>query len=354
MVYAQGERCRAMIDPHVHLRDWEQSSKETILHGMTVASRLGFTHLFDMPNTSPACTDRDTILARLADGGEAAEKTGVSYHLYAGLTADGNQIRSMVELHSELFPLVVGLKMFAGQSTGNMGIIGIDKQRSVFQTLVESGYKGVLAVHAEKEELMKKDFFVPGKWETHSLARPVEAETESVRDLITLAEETGFKGTLHICHVSAFSTIALVSESRKTASFRITMGATPHHALLNKDDALDHSRYLKMNPPLRSEEDRNAVFSSLLNGTIDWAESDHAPHTLEDKEKGASGIPGLPGMLKLLYELRMAGASESLLEGIFGKNAAEVFGIEEYTAIPDDPLQLYEEVKGEYPFSPFE
>ena len=62
-----------MIDPHVHLRDWEQSSKETILHGMTVASRLGFTHLFDMPNTSPACTDRDTILARLADGGEAAE-----------------------------------------------------------------------------------------------------------------------------------------------------------------------------------------------------------------------------------------------------------------------------------------
>ena len=66
-----------MIDPHVHLRDWEQGSKETVLHGMSVASRLGFTHLFDMPNTSPACTDRQSILSRLALGGEAAEKTGV-------------------------------------------------------------------------------------------------------------------------------------------------------------------------------------------------------------------------------------------------------------------------------------
>lgn len=343
-----------MIDPHVHLRDWNQSSKETIEHGMKVASRLGFNHLFDMPNTNPPCTDRDTILSRLADGGESAEKTGVSYHLYGGITSDEDQIREMVDLHDELFPLVVGLKMFAGQSTGNMGIIGKEKQKAVFKVLSDARYKGVLAVHAEKEELMNPSLFVPGKWETHSLSRPAIAETESVRDLIESAEETGFKGTLHICHVSAASTIKLVIEKRKTAPFRITMGATPHHALLTVEDAAKHELYLKMNPPLRSEEDRAAVFASLMEGTIDWAESDHAPHTIEDKEKGASGIPGLPGMLLLLAKLREAGCSEERLEHIFGKNAAVAFGLSDYSSsIPDNPIALFSEMSGEYQWNPY-
>ncbi len=341
-----------MIDPHVHLRDWGQKDKETILHGMSVASKLGFSHLFDMPNTNPPCTDRDTILSRLADGGEASEKTGVSYHLYAGITSDSDQIASMVSLFGELFPLVIGLKMFAGQSTGNMGIIGKENQRKVFRTLVENNYRGVLAVHAEKEELMRSELFVPGRWETHSLSRPAEAETGSVSDLIDLAEETGFSGTLHICHVSAASTINLVRERRKTAPFRITMGATPHHALLTVADAAEHDRYLKMNPPLRSEEDRKAVFDALMDGTIDWAESDHAPHTFADKEKGASGIPGLPGMLLLMSKLKAAGCGR--LEEIFGQAAAKVFGISDDDSIlPSDPYSLYEECRSEYPWDPF-
>lgn len=343
-----------MIDPHVHLRDWNQRGKETILHGMSVAARLGFTHLFDMPNTSPACTDRDTILSRLSDGGNASEKTGVSYHIYAGVTNDAEQIREMVALHSELFPLVVGLKMYAGQSTGNMGIIGIENQRNVFEVLAASGYRGVLAVHAEKEELMRPELFIPGRWETHSLARPSEAETESVRDLISLATDCGYKGTLHICHVSASSTVSLVREARKTAPFRITMGATPHHSLLTKEDAAEHDRFLKMNPPLRNEEDRKAVFEALLDGTIDWAESDHAPHTKEDKEKGASGIPGLPQMMLLAARLKEHGADDAQLARIFGGAVIKAFGLpEEDIAEPADPLALYEETKGEYFWDPF-
>lgn len=341
-----------MIDPHVHLRDWEQGSKETVLHGMSVASRLGFTHLFDMPNTSPACTDRQSILSRLALGGEAAKKTGVSYHLYAGLTADEDQIGEVVRLHSELFPLVVGLKMFAGHSTGNMGIIGVEEQRSVFEALHKAGYKGVLAVHAEKEELLHPELYVPGRYETHSDARPAEAEMESVRDLVTLAMETGFEGTLHICHVSAASTISYVSSMR--GRLRITMGATPHHALLSRRDAEDSSLMLKMNPPLRSEEDRKAVFSALLDGTIDWAESDHAPHTREDREKGASGIPGLPGMDLLISKLREAGCSEERLKEAFGGAVIRTFGLEsEDIVIPSDPRSLYEAERGEYFLDPY-
>ena len=277
-----------MIDPHVHLRDWGQSSKETVLHGMRTAARGGFTHLFDMPNTSPACTGRETVLERLALGGEASDETGVSYHLYGGITNDPGQVRSIISVWKELFPLVPGLKLFAGNSTGNMGIIGIDAQRQVFRILAEEGFDGVLAVHAEKEELLCPGRYVPGDFATHSDARPAAAETESVRDLISLADETGFRGTLHICHVSAASTIELI-RSRK-GDMRITMGVTPHHALLTRHDAEDHSRYLKMNPPLRDEADRKAVFAALMDGTADWVESDHAPHTREDKEKGALRI----------------------------------------------------------------
>ena len=342
-----------MIDPHVHLRDWKQSGKETILHGMKVASELGFTDLFDMPNTDPACTSRSVILDRLAAGSEAEEATGVSYHLYAGLTPEEDEIRAMAALHDELFPLVIGLKLFAGQSTGNMGIIGTENQRKVFGVLADAGYSGVLAVHAEKEELLRKELYIPGRFETHSDARPPEAETGSVSDIASIARETGFRGVLHICHVSAASTIELVRKLREDG-MKITMGATPHHALLSSSDAADHSRYLKMNPPLRAESDRDAVFSALCDGTIDWAESDHAPHTLEDKEKGASGIPGLPGMLLLASELRKAGCSEERLSSLFGGRAAEVFGLDrDVPAVPEDAYSLYLQTRGDYFLDPF-
>lgn len=348
----EGEQCSVMIDPHVHLRDWKQSDKETVLHGMGVASRLGFTHLFDMPNTNPPLTSRSTILERLALGGESAEKTGVSYHIWAGITNDESEIEEAVSMHSELFPLIIGLKMFAGHSTGNMGIIGVENQRKVLQTLKRAGYEGVLAVHAEKEELLSPELYIPGRYETHSDARPAIAETESVKDLVSLALETGFEGTLHICHVSAKSTIEYIVSQRQ--NLKITMGATPHHALLTREDAKNQALMLKMNPPLRSEEDRKAVFDALLDGTIDWAESDHAPHTEEDKEKGASGIPGLPGMDLLLYRLREAGCSEERLKAAFGGNVIRTFGLDaEDIVLPQDPYELYKAESSQYSWNPY-
>ena len=343
-----------MIDPHVHLRDWAQSDKETIMHGLRVAKDAGFTLVFDMPNTAPPLTHRDVIVARLSDGLEAAKEIkGISYHVYAGLTPDRSQIHEAVSAYNELFPLVIGLKLFAGQSTGNMGIVDRASQLSVFRALAEEGYSGVLAVHAEKESLLRPELYIDGHFETHSLARPAEAETESVRDLIELASEAGFCGTLHIAHVSAAGTVDLIRRA-KASGLRITMGVTPHHALLTSSDAADHSRFLKMNPPLRSEADRAAVFGALLDGTADWAESDHAPHTLDDKEKGASGIPGFIGMLILLERLREAGAGEDRLRDLFCMNAARAFGIEvDDASLPKNIRRRVMMLEGEYPFSPY-
>lgn len=313
-----------MIDPHVHLRDWNQAEKETVAHGLSVAKKCGFTHVFDMPNTNPALTNCETILKRfdLAEGIE-----GVTYHLWAGLTAEPKQIAEVVATYRELYPRVVGLKLFLGQSTGNMGICDYETQLAVFRALKELDYRGVVAVHAEKESLLHPERYVAGHFETHSLARPPEAEIESVKDVISIAQQVGFEGTLHIAHASTRGAIEEIVKARRT--MRVTMGVTPHHALFTTQDAADHDRYLKMNPPLRGEEDRAAVFASLLDGTATWIESDHAPHTREQKENGASGIPGFENMLLLIDALKKAGISEMRLHELTYQNAAELFGLQD-------------------------
>lgn len=343
-----------MIDPHVHLRDWKQSDKETIAHGLEVAKKAGFTALFDMPNTDPALTRRDIIVQRLADGLEAAKNIkGISYRLYAGLTKDNEQIKEVVSAYNELFPLVVGLKLFAGNSTGNMGIIDINDQEHIFRTLAELKYDGVVAVHAEKEALLKPGLYRKGEFETHSDARPKEAEIESVRDILSIVRKTGFQGTVHIAHVSTKGALELIREAKNKGE-RVTMGVTPHHALLTREAAKEKDRYLKMNPPLRDEEDRATVFSALIDGTADWIESDHAPHTLENKENGASGIPGFVGMLLLLEKLRECGACEEHLKELYGLNCAKVFKLEEETVtLPKNPKKRIYQIEGEYPFNPY-
>ena len=107
-----------------------------------------------------------------------------------------------------------------------------------------------------------------------------------------------------------------------------------------------------MNPPLRNEADRLAVWNALFDGTIDWIESDHAPHTLEDKKNGASGLPGFEGMLIAIKKLREAGMSEQRLEELLCTNALKAFGIKEKSktvSIITD--QMIREVHTAYPFS---
>ena len=344
----------SMIDPHVHLRDWNQKQKETLAHGLKCARKAGFSHVFDMPNTSPAITSRDLIIQRLADASEALKNLdGIHYHVYGGLTSDPEQIREIVSASKELFPLVIGLKMFAGQSTGNMGIVDIDSQRLVFKTLVEEDYRGVLVVHAEKESELRPELFVPGKWETHSLARPESSEVESIRDILSIACEEGFKGTVHIAHISTKKSVELVKSYKD--KIKVTMGATPHHSLLHSEYAKEYPNlYLKMNPPLRCKEDRLYIFQSLLDGTIDWVESDHAPHTLEDKQKGASGIPGFTGMLVLAKVLREAGITEDRLNDLYGRNVLKTFGLDdEEIFVPTDIATRIESLKTSYKLDPF-
>ena len=338
-----------MIDPHVHLRDWNEREKETILHGMESGFLSGIDTFFDMPNTNPPLTSRDNILRRIEDGIKAEEELGkkgmdVHYHLYLGLTPERRQVEEMVDLYSTLFPRVIGLKLFASHSTGNMGIIDESEERNIFKILSELDYKGVVAVHAEKTS-----YFTSSP--SHSLSRPSVSEVESVRDMIEFATDAEFKGTLHIAHISTKGALTLVKEAKKEGKIKVTSGATPHHALFNMEK---ENTYLKMNPPLRDEEDRAYIFSSLLSGDIDWVESDHAPHTKEDKEKGKCGIPGFKGTLLLLDALRENGMSEENLERIFNTNAAHAFGIDiSPLSLPTNTKEREEIAANRYPFDPY-
>lgn len=336
-----------MTDAHVHFRDWNQCAKETVFHGMLTGAKAGFDVFFDMPNTNPPITDSETAKQRIELGLDAKQRLkdmgfDVNYHIYLGITADPIQISDVVSAYNNLFPSVCALKMFASQSTGNMGIIGKEKQFEIYRNLANLDYRGLLAVHCEKEELFDPSGI------RHCEKRPAISEEQSVRDQIENVQKSGFKGTLHIAHVSTEGALQAIRDARQWG-MRITCGATPHHILLNYESETD---IVKMNPPLRSESDRLAVWNALLDGTINWVESDHAPHTLEDKKAGASGIPGFEGMLLSIRKLREAGMSERRLNELFCTNALSVFKIEEYSSpVPQITDQMISEASSAYPFS---
>ncbi len=314
-----------MIDPHVHLRDWEQSEKESLAHGLMVAKACKIAALFDMPNTNPPLTTRDAIVRRLNDA--AALDSGVSYHIWAGLTAKPEQIREAVAIVDEFYPSVVGLKFFAGHSTGNMGLVDEGLQRSVYHHLAEANYEGVVALHCEKESLLEPHLYDPADFATHSKARPPASEVASITDQVRLADEAGFGGHLHICHLSTIEGLQVVEQAR-VAGVRISCGVTAHHLLLSEADASNRSLWAKMNPPLRSESQRRALFEAAVDGRIDWLETDHAPHTIADKEGGASGIPGFSGLLLAIRALIDSKVGPKQLERMLGGAVIELFGLE--------------------------
>lgn len=317
-----------MIDPHVHCRDWEQSHKETIKHALSVAERAGLSGIFDMPNTNPPITSRELVERRLKDAAKA--KSPVFYGLYIGLTASPPQIREAAATWREFFPQVVGLKMFAGHSVGNLGIIKEDEQRLVYQILSDEGYDGVLAVHCEKEALLKPKLWNPNSPVSHSNARHPESEIGSIADQITFATAAKFMGRLHIPHISTPQSVELVDKARKEGKIKVSCGVTPHHICLDYSMIPDSKEGLlyKVNPPLRDDSSAESMLSLLKAGKIDWIETDHAPHTLKEKLEAPfmSGFPGLPFYPHFLDLLRKEGFSEEQLRNLTHNNICDIFG----------------------------
>jgi len=336
------------IDPHVHCRDFEQTQKETIAHALKVAESVGIGAIFDMPNTQPAITTRELIEKRLKLAEEA--NSNVFYGLYAGITADPKQIKEVVDCYNEFFPRVIGLKLFAGHSVGNLGVIEEEKQNLVYKTLAELNYKGVLAVHCEKESFIKNNLFNPKKPITHCLARPPVAEFESVKDQIKFAIKNNFKGNLHICHVSVPESVDLIKKAKD--KLRISCAATPHHCLLNNEIMNSENGIMfKVNPPIRDFTLQRKILEMLKKGDIDFLETDHAPHTMKEKtEQFMSGIPQLPFYPKIIELLKKKGFSDKRIKEITLSRIQDIFRID----LEEKELTIGNDYSEDYCFNPYE
>ncbi len=323
------------IDAHVHCRDWSQSYKATISEVMRLARSQGIVAICDMPNTEPPLTNAKRIESRLKTA--EMEKCLEGYYIWAGATSNPDQLREIASVVNDN-PNVVGIKMYAGKSTGDLAIAFEDDQRQVYKILAECGYKGVITVHCEKESLSDYSLWDPKVPSTWNKVKPPEAEVESVRDQIAFAQDAGFRGQLNIAHISVPESVRLVDNARK--SMHISCEVAPHHLTLNIDSDMKDTwgTAYKVNPPIRSAEMARELTDMLKDGLIDWIGTDHAPHSADEKEfrdgkpagSYASGIQSLVSYSNFLESLiQRNGFTEQQIERLTYSNIKKALKIKE-------------------------
>ena len=274
-----------LIDSHVHFRDPGATYKEDFLTGTQAALAGGVTIIFDMPNTNPPTDTRQHLYEKLAI---AAQKAVVDYGLYLGATE--TNIEEAAALASE----VVAMKMYLGSTTGDLLLTEFPPIYRHFQTFP---LDKPIAVHSEDEEALR--YFATQSTTDHNQRRPPLAAEIALSRVLAIAEETGRR--LHVAHTSTAGEMELI-RAAKERGVRVTCEVTPHHLFLTDEDARTLGNYGKVNPPLRTEANRKALWNYLPY--IDTIATDHAPHTRAEKEqpydKAPSGLPEVQVMLPML------------------------------------------------------
>lgn len=308
------------IDSHVHFREPGFSHKETWTTGTQSAAAGGVTCVIDMPNTSPPTTTGPNFDRKA----EAAKAAVVDYGINGGVTGDWNP--------DSLFdrPICALGEVFLADSTGDMGVGPDDFEAAVKHAVAE---ELTVTVHAEDETLFDDsaragDSGGDGRdanADCWSVYRTAEAEAAAVEYATDVGRELG--ADIHIAHTSTPEGIDAAVEGGATCE------VCPHHLYLSRDDLSELGTYGRMNPPLRSEWRREAVFERVADGTVDIVATDHAPHTRAEKETGLweapSGVPGVETMLPLLLESARDGelGYDRVVE-LVAHNPAEIFGLD--------------------------
>lgn len=280
------------IDLHVHLREPGGEKKETIATGTIAAAKGGFTTIAAMPNTRPV-PDSKKQLDWLMD--KIDETASVRVLPYASITTRqlGEQLTDFRELKEA--------GAFAFTDDG----VGVQSAHMMLKAMEKAASVGMAIVaHCEEDTLIHKGCVHEGSFAQQHGLKGIPSVCESVqiaRDVL-LAEATGCH--YHVCHISTKESVRVVRDAKR-AGINVTAEVTPHHLLLSQDDIPGLDANFKMNPPLRDQADRDALIEGLLDGTIDFIATDHAPHTTEEKQEGMElapfGIVGLETAFPLLY-----------------------------------------------------
>jgi len=306
-----------IIDTHVHFREPGHFEKEDMETGSTAALLGGVTSVFEMPNTNPPTTTRALIEDKLA---RAANRMRCDHAFYVG--ASSENIGALSEL--ERLPGVAGVKAFLGSSTGTLLL---DKEEAISNAL-RSGLRR-MAVHSEDEARLKErsKLAMPGDPRTHPLWRDAETARRSTERVLKLARAAGRR--LHILHASTADEMPLLTESRDIATVET---AVPHLTLVAPDCYERLGTYAQMNPPIRDEPHRAALWHAIAEGLIDVVGSDHAPHTRAEKDglypQTPSGLPGVQTLVTIMLDHLNAGrlTLERLVD-LTSTGPARVFGI---------------------------
>ena len=305
----------AGIDIHVHFRDPGMTYKEDFSTGSLAAAFGGVSCVFDMPNTIPQTTSLQTLSDKIVS---ANKKAYVDFGIYVGVT-DSN-----VENIEELTEKCSGFKIYLGSTTNSLQL----DENNLKQTFkrINSTSKPIL-IHAEDNKCLNGH----KRWENnlvdHLHSRPAECEEIAIKSILKMSRDCR-NGRIHICHLSSCEGLELL----KNRSKNISVGVTPHHLLLNIEKNLKPQALYKVNPPIRTSFDRDALFEGIRNGFVDILESDHAPHTLEDKagefSSAPSGHPGVETVFPLFLSLAKKGKlSFQRLISLFCENPANLLGV---------------------------
>jgi dihydroorotase len=276
------------IDVHVHMRDLGASHKEDYKTGTTAAIHGGVTTVFEMPNSNPPTIDQESLELKLK---AVDERAICDMKVYVGATPDNLDILPELTKH----PRVAGIKAYLGSSTGNL----LFDNKDLWDRLLSENKDTLVAVHAECECMINqntekfKDIHDP---EIHSVIRGNDVAEAATRKII----EVGFKhnARLHIAHMSTKEELFAVKEYKEKGYTNLSCEVCPHHLFFTTNDYDKLSTYLRVNPPVRSKEDRNALWEDgIALGVVDIYATDHAPHTVEEKEqdywKAPSGMPAV-------------------------------------------------------------
>jgi dihydroorotase len=285
-----------LIDAHVHFRVPGAEHKEDWKTGSSAAVAGGVTTVIDMPNNNPSCTTRE-VLEQKNNIAQADSKCNFTFHF--GASNDNMQELQAVEG-------IASFKVFLGASTGNLLVTDENILRKIFSIAKQRGI--IVTVHAEDEEIIKENTVIAKEngWNHaryHSKIRTCEAEAKAIEKALHLQAEIGNR--LHVLHVSSAQGLELIKEAKETRE-GITCETAPHYLFLNEEATEKLGNFAKMNPSLKGKEDVKTLWKGIRQGVIDLIATDHAPHTIEEKEKSyweaPSGIPGIETMLPLLLD----------------------------------------------------
>lgn len=309
-----------LVDVHVHLREPGFTYKETIQTGSEAAARGGFTTICAMPNTNPV---PDTV-EKFEELQALIKKDAVVKVLHYAPITTGLKSDELVDQ-----PGLLAAGAFAFTNDG----VGVQTAGTMYLAMVEAAKNNTAIVaHTEDDSLLFGGVMHKGKISEKLNLPGILSITEAsqiARDVL-LSEATG--AHYHVCHVSTKESVRVIRDAKK-AGIHVTAEVTPHHLLLSEEDIPGDTAIYKMNPPLRGTDDREALIEGLLDGTIDFIATDHAPHSAEEKSGSMVGAPfGIVGSetaFQLLYTHFVKTGKFTLLQLIdwMSTKPAEVFNL---------------------------